>query len=103
MELMAGDLESITQKLVEKAKAGNMVAIRLVLDKLIPPTKGLPVTFPLSRLEKAADLRVALAAILKAVSRGKLAPDEAKAVAGIMSACGVALAVEDLEREFEAL
>ena len=102
LELLAGDLEAITRKCIEKAKAGDMVAIRLVLDKLIPSAKSLPVTFPLPKLEKAADLRQALAKVLQACSQGKLTPDEAGAVAGIMSTYGLAMSVEELERQLES-
>ncbi len=103
MELLEGDLEAITRKLVGKAKDGEKWAIKIVMDKLIPPAKSLPVTFPLPKLEKAADLRQALAKVLQACSQGKLTPDEAGAVAGIMSTCGLAMAVEELERQLESL
>ena len=35
--LLEGEGEAITRKAIEAAKAGDMVAIRLVLDRICPP------------------------------------------------------------------
>ena len=37
--LLDGEAEQITRKAIEKAKAGDMVAIRLCLDRIAPPEK----------------------------------------------------------------
>ena len=37
--LLDGEGEAITRKAIEAAKAGDMVAIRLVLDRICPPRK----------------------------------------------------------------
>jgi hypothetical protein len=103
LELLGNDLAAITSKLVEKAKAGEPWAIKLVLDKLVPNAKGAPVTFRLPRLEKAAELRGALAAILRGVSQGKITPDEGQAVATVLNGLGLALIVEELETQLEHL
>jgi hypothetical protein len=77
LALLGNDLEGTTGKLVEKAKAGEPWAIKLVMDKLVPNAKDAPVTFKAPRLRAAGDLQAALSAILRAVSRGKITPDEA--------------------------
>ena len=102
--LLGNDLEAITQALIEKAKAGESWAIKLVIDKLIPNAKDQPVTFRLPRMEGAHDLRQALSGILTAISKGKLTPDEGRqAVAAVLNGLGLALIVEELETQLEHL
>src|SRR5215467_6292317 len=38
--LLEGEAEALTRKAVEKALAGNPMALRLCLDRLIPPRRG---------------------------------------------------------------
>jgi hypothetical protein len=103
LALLEGDLEVITTKLIEKAKAGEQWAITLVMNKLIPNAKDQPVTFRLPRMDGAHDLRQAMACILKAMSKGELTPDEGQAIAQVMSVMGLAMMVEDLEKKVERL
>ena len=103
LALLGNDLEAITQALIEKAKAGESWAIKLVIDKLIPNAKDQPVTFRLPRMEGAHDLRQALSGILTAISKGKLTPDEGQAVAAVLNGLGLALIVEELETQLEHL
>jgi hypothetical protein len=44
LELLGGDLEAITQECIKQAKEGNLMAVKLVLDKLIPSAKELPLS-----------------------------------------------------------
>ena len=40
-ELMADEAESITRKLIELAKNGELAAIKLIIERLVPPIKEL--------------------------------------------------------------
>ena len=68
--LLDGEAEALTRKVVELAKDGNPVALRLCLDRLLPPRKDRPINFTLPRIEGAQDLVKALGAILEAVAQG---------------------------------
>ena len=84
-KLLEGDAERITRAVIDKAADGDMVAARIALDRLAPARRGRPVSFALPRkLETADDLNGAFNAILGAVSRAELSPDEAGAVATIV-------------------
>ncbi len=99
MALLGNDLEAITQALIEKARSGEAWAITLVMNKLIPNAKDSPVTFRLPRMEGAGDLRQALSAVLKAVSKGRLTPDEGQAIGQVMNTLSLVMMVEDIERQ----
>jgi hypothetical protein len=37
--LLDGEAETLTRKAIEEAKAGNMIALRLCLERIVPPRK----------------------------------------------------------------
>jgi adenine/guanine phosphoribosyltransferase-like PRPP-binding protein len=77
--LLADDAEAIGRKAVAMAKQGDMAAIRLCMDRLLPPRKDEPVAFELPPLEKPADSVAAAAEIVAAVAAGGLTPAGAAA------------------------
>ena len=70
----------IARKAIEAAKAGDMVAIRLVLDRICPPRKSRPIQFDLPLTKDAAGVADAQQAILQATANGELLLDEAEAL-----------------------
>src|SRR5262249_8905264 len=80
------DLQAIVAKLVTQAKAGDMTAIKILLDRLVPPPRARAVTLDLPSLadgygkSKAA----ALVAVLEAVSAGQIDPTEGEVIAGLV-------------------
>ena len=75
--LLADDAEAIGRKAIEMAKAGDLAAIRLCMDRLAPARKDEPVAFELPPIEKAADSVAATASIVAAVAAGELTPSQA--------------------------
>ena len=82
--LLSDDLEAVVAKVVKKARAGDMVAARLILDRIVPVRRGRAASFPLPQIATAADVVSALAAVAKAMSAGQLSPAEALEVAGVI-------------------
>jgi hypothetical protein len=75
--LFDGEAETITRKAIELAKAGDMSALRLCLDRIAPPRKDRPVLFDVPKISSAADAAQASAALVAAVASGDLTPSEA--------------------------
>jgi hypothetical protein len=75
--LFADDAEAIGRKAIEMAKAGDLAAIRLCMDRLAPARKDEPVAFELPPIEKPADIVAATASIVAAVAAGELTPSQA--------------------------
>jgi hypothetical protein len=53
--------KALVNKVVEMALAGNVAALRLCLDRLVPTRKNEPVICEMAPLEKAADAVAAIA------------------------------------------
>ncbi len=95
--LLDGEAEAITRKAIELAKGGDITAIRLCLERIIPPRKERPVAASLPCIDTVEDLPAAQLAIIKAVATGDLVPSEASAMAGLFE--GYRRTIETIEFE----
>ena len=82
--LLDGEAEALTRKAIEKALAGDTMALRICMDRIAPPRRDRPTPFDLPVLMEAADARDALAAVVRAVADGELTPAEAVTLAGLI-------------------
>jgi hypothetical protein len=96
--LLDGEAEALTRKAIALALKGDTTALRLCLERIVPPRKSRKVAFDLPKIEKTEDLLPAFAAVISAMASGELAPDEAAAIVGVLEAKRKALETVDLER-----
>jgi hypothetical protein len=101
--LLDGEAEEITRKVIELAKKGDLVAIRLCLERIAPPRKDRPVLFALPALGKAEDAANAFAVIVTAVASGQLTPTEAGELSKVVDTYARALLATDLDARVAAL
>lgn len=102
-QLLDGEAEDIARKAIELAKGGNTVAMRLVLERLLPPRRDRPVSFRLPRLTSADDAAKAAAALVEAVAAGDLTPSEAAELGRLVDSFTRALEASEFERRLAAL
>lgn len=101
--LLEGEAEKLTRKAVDMALAGDGPALRLCLDRIAPPRKDSPVSFPLPPIRTAGDTVTASSSLLEAVAAGEVTPDEAGRVMALLTAHKALVETGDLERRIEAL
>lgn len=101
--LMDGEAEALTRKVVELAKEGHPVALRLCLERLLPPRKDRPISFALPKIKIVEDLPKVLGAILEAVAQGEITPGEGQTLAAIVDGYRKGLEAVDLEARVAAL
>ena len=102
-ELLDGEAQEITRKAIERAKAGDHHALKLVLDRILPMRRGRPVPFELPEVEGAADVTRAHGAVLKACAAGTLTPEEGAMIASILDAKRRSIEVEEITRRLAVL
>jgi hypothetical protein len=80
------DLAAIVTKLVTQAKSGDMTAIKILLDRLVPPPRACAITLNLPDLRDgtARSKAAALVAVLDAMAAGQIDPSEAAVIAGLI-------------------
>lgn len=101
--LLDGEAEAISRKAIAMAKDGDMTAIRLCMDRIVPPRKDRPIPFPMPKMETAADAVKASAAVIAAVAEGELTPSEAAELTTMVEAFARTIEVADLETRLIAL
>lgn len=79
-----GVAEDIVKALAEKAKAGDVMAGRAILERVWPARKGRNIEFDLPPMDKAEDLPKAIASIAQQVADGDITPDEGALIVGLL-------------------
>lgn len=82
--LLEGEAEALTRRAIDQALGGDVTALRLCLERLLPPMKSKTVHFDLPEIKTAQDGLQAIAATLRAVAAGDIAVDEGLAVAAMI-------------------
>jgi hypothetical protein len=101
--LLEGEAEAISRKAVELALAGDMAAIRLLIERILPTKKELPIQVYLPTIRTAADTVEAVAAVVNAVAAGEITPSQGQAMASMISELTHAIEVQDIAMRLATL
>jgi hypothetical protein len=93
-----GEAEGLVRKAVEMAYAGDPLALRLCLERTIAPRRDRPEPFRLPRVETAADLAPAMAAVMAAAARGVITTGQAAEMASVVATRLRALEADEFNR-----
>lgn len=78
LALLEGEGEALARKAVEMALAGDVTALRLCLERLVPVRRSATIQFDLPALEEANDEPAAARAVLEAMANGRVVPADAE-------------------------
>jgi hypothetical protein len=92
--LLAGEAEALTRKAVEMALAGDPTAMRLCIERVLPPCRERTVKFSLPTTEgvrigenrgpSSREISLAMNAVTSALAQGEITPSEAEKIAGVV-------------------
>lgn len=83
--ILTNEAEALTRKAVELAMSGDLVALRLCMERILPPVKERPLIVNLP-LEQTADADAAMRAIVDALRAGELTASEMAALSKLVEA-----------------
>ncbi len=101
--LLDGEGEALTRKCVELALEGNIPALRLCLERILPPSRERPVKISLPNTSSAEGIDQAAEEILKGVATAQLLPAEGTALSNIIEKRRAALETFDIEKRIAVL
>ena len=102
--LLEGEGEAITRKAVEMmALEGDTTALRLCLDRLLPPVRDKLINLSLPKAETARDVTKAVGVVLEALGQGDITPSEAQTVVSLLETHRKAIETADLEARIAEL
>jgi hypothetical protein len=102
-QLLDGEAEALTRKAIELGLTGDGAALRLCLDRILPPRRDRPVAFSLPPLSSPADAIAAMGAIAAAVGHGELTPSEAAEISALVANVVKAIEVTEIDARVRAL
>jgi hypothetical protein len=79
--LLQGQAESLTQKAIEMALDGDLVALKLCLERIIPPRKERPLELDCNK----ANLKEIRADVIQAIVSGDITPSEGETVCRVIN------------------
>jgi hypothetical protein len=101
--LLDGQASALTQKAIDLALTGDMAALRLCLDRILPPRKDRPLTFNFPAITNAAEAASTMSAILAAVASGEITPTEAAEIGKLVDSYVRAVEATELAARIERL
>ena len=101
--LLGERAEALVNKVIERALAGDPVALRLCFERLVPIQRERPLVFELPPLNTPADAHAATQMIAAGVSRGELTASDAATLVSLVEVSCRTYAQVGLESRFAAL
>jgi hypothetical protein len=101
--LFDGEAEAIVRKAIEKAKEGDTIALRMCLERIVPPRRDRPVGFSFPSIKTAADALAATGALVAAVANGDITPSEAAELSKLVDGFVKSLEATDLAERIAKL
>lgn len=102
-EAIAEHVPEIIDTLTELARAGDVGACRLLLERVLPPVKAMEQPMPLPGLDAGSGLVEAGQAVLQAAGSGQLAPSQASQLLGALASQAKLIETTELVKRIEAL
>jgi len=102
-EILDGHGESITKKCALLALQGDSTALRLCMERLIPPRKEHPVKLKLARVTTAAETSEAVSDVLQAVVEGQLLPSEGEVLTSILEGKRQAIQTHEYDKRIDVI
>jgi Family of unknown function (DUF5681) len=99
--LLEGESEALTRRAVDQALGGDPTAMRLCLERILPPKRERAVNFALPPIETAADIAAAMKAVAAALASGAITPGEAGKIASMVDTFIHAIETSDFERRLK--
>ena len=102
--LLDGEANRITRRCIFMAvNQSDPTALRLCMERLLPPVRSRPLRFKLPVLHTVADAQAALAAIVAGMASGEILADEAATLSNVVNSFLKSFELSDLETRLIAL
>ena len=101
--LLDGEAQAITLKAVQMALEGDGAALRLCLERIVPPRRDAPISFSLPPMATASDAATAAASVLAAVADGEMTPTEGAHVMALIETYRRTLETTEIEKRLKDL
>ena len=102
-KLLDNEAEDVIRVCIELAKSGDSTAIKMILDRVLPPRKDRPVSLVLPQLENVEDATKAMKSITNAVIESEITPSEAQILSAVIENYRKVMETTELEKRLTVL
>jgi polyhydroxyalkanoate synthesis regulator phasin len=103
-DLLQGEAETLTRVAIGRAMAGDPVALKLCLQRMMAPMRGRPIEIDLPAGDGTiATVAERLEATVAAVASGEITPDEAESIARVLQEQRQQIETADIDRRLMRL
>jgi hypothetical protein len=102
-KLMADECDAIVRAVIDSAKAGDIQAAKVILDRIMPIRKGAVVQLDLPEVTTSKGVAAALAAIVHAMASGNVTPDEAMTISSVLEIRRRAIETQEIDERLKKL
>ena len=85
-ELLDGEAANLTRKAIDMALEGNILALKICLERIVPQKKERHISMILPTIKTDGDLPLFIGALIEAVTRGEITISEAQSLEELASA-----------------
>ena len=96
-ELLEGEGEQLVRKAIELATAGDILALRLCLERLLPPRKDRTIQLNLPLIATLPQISSAMSTVVQAIGEGIITPTEGESLVNIFTMQTKMLETADLD------
>ena len=100
---IADDADEILQSVITQAKAGDLIAAKILLDRIVPALKPEAQAVHLDGLAGSGNLAGKADAVIHAVGSGEIAPDIAAQLISAVATLAKVIEVDQLQQRLEQL
>lgn len=101
--LLDGQAGALTQKAIELALGGDIQALKLCMDRILPPRKDRPITFNLPTIKTAQDAVMVASAVLEAAAAADITPADACEISKLLDTWIKVFETSELAERLERL
>jgi hypothetical protein len=102
-QILEGDSEELMRVAVKLAKQGNIHALRLCLERIIPPQKERCINLELRPISSLQDLPIQFQDIAAAIAEGRITPAEGESMSNILTSHAQTMERVEMDRRVAEL
>ena len=102
-QMLEGESEGLLRVALELAEKGNIHALRLCLERIVPPRKERCINLELRPIASPQDLPIQFQDITAAIAEGRITPSEGESIANILTSHAQTLGLVEMDRRVAEL
>ena len=103
LSILEGEAEAITRKAIELATSGDIQAIRLCVERLVPRAKEVPLSVHIPPIRSPVDATQTIPTLIEKLASGELLPSEVESICRVLEQYRKQYETNELEERLQKL